>query len=83
MIHEKRIVEPLIKAEQTAHHAIRARKNLGSAGLQGLKPLQQQGKNGRQSDPREQHLVIPEWDREHPAGKQISPSSAEKRKTVQ
>lgn len=49
----------------------------------GIKPLQQQRKNGRKSDPREQHLLIPAWDREHPAGRQISPSSAEKLKNVQ
>lgn len=82
MINEKQIVEPLIKGEQRAHHAIRARKSLGSRDC-GEPALEQQGKNGRESDPREQPLLIPEGDREHPAGKQISPSSAEKLRSAQ
>lgn len=44
MINEKQIVKLLIKAKQTAHHAVRARKNLSSMGI---KPQQQQSSDGR------------------------------------
>lgn len=69
--------QPIVQSEQQRASAPRGREDHSKA------TATESWNDGRHSDQREQHLGIPAWDREHLAGKQISPSSAEKLNSIQ